>query len=1254
MKPQYAIEIDEFHGQASAIPNSDLRASKRGAYGKKCSLLIGRDLRASSENCGTGEYIMKPGGYVLASHEWNAYDGNRYTMLYLSTGGTCYLKYYVNDPATVDTAPTAITFYDDANPPAALSPQPTMPVWTVPGFARDAAGQLYVALGPAGVYRIVAQNKTLYAYLTNIPLTHFITFDNLRAWVHPGDVPDQTWSAIGDPTRYFPLPDEMAANPPTYGVDYHYQLAGLGVKGSQVVGETIFGRAKVTWTLDDCFAVFGTGNDGETQAGKIGDGYGLAGFKAFDEFYETLYWFSKKNGGMWVGMTFGRVPKGGRLLETITLGSDYQVSLFDAGWMIADVFQAAPKMTSVLKRVSWGEQQEWAAIPTAQRANLEIGDRPGWVYLKSSAAVAYTPSCSMTPGGSPPSDGFDSYGIVAGNDVDKLKDEQNTYPNGTPATYFKYAIDCKSDVKIHADPILYSQYIDEAGVPHNFAGYPLNNGWGGAEPTEIFRAVAIVTTIVLQWRNQDASKYGTLNIAITKNFGGIKSIKAVRVYGFKKTFSLDSLGATGNVEIGEIIVEGAESATATLYTETPTAASKAVFTGLTPSSAADFGIFWARWYGHGVTYDSGLQIWIRAGTAALSAYDQASPATWSSWTEITGNHLKRGYPLKNLTFSGGGALTASSGGLLYVQAKVVWALSTLGETAFLNYLLFTCYGGSNLTSCFPAGHDADRVFCCLPQNSSSAGPDREVSRNVLGKWSVIDNKKVRSYMQRGDGVPLAFMGYKGAAQYSGQHNYQGTSDDDVELLAEFQSPDLIGDDMLGLNMEVLVGRYLPGLTVSANITSSTGVAATAAITTVEQHRTDGKRDERNCVKGPDGYIYCLYATPFGTSSSLYLAKINPTTRAATNYLLETRSANYPHYGLSLAMSPSGENIYCAWVGYQTADATSSNRRLTFAVFNIASATVTSNADIYSAATGVYYYWPSMAVMNNGVIYMAFSKTDGGNYYMKVIKSINGGTTWTEIISFSQPTAARYVPILIQNHQGNMALFYRAEGSNAAIYHKEIVGDNAGPAISTAATNLGKFAAASNGDDTYLIALPNSGTDLYVYMIENNQLVLKYTKAGVVVTGNPAALALANGMIFAAYNDNTNTVDAIVGQGKVWTTNTTLVTSAASISALYICACRRGNDDVYVVAPYTDGGVQAYRTIKAAVGDVTAAYNLQVTAVSERNSKYAYNSNKAITHTRRIPRSMTMPRMGRRRQIGVHVSGYGILDLERIAFNAGQG
>lgn len=1261
MKPQYAIEIDEFHGQASAIPNSDLKVGKRGAYGKKCSLLIGRDLRASSENMGTGEYIMKPGGYVLASHEWNAYDGNRYTMLYLSTGGTCYLKYYVNDPATVDTAPTALTFYDDANPPAALSPQPTMPVWTVPGFARDAAGQLYVALGPAGVYRIVAQNKTLYAYLTNIPLTHFITFDNLRAWTHPGDVPDQTWSAIGDPTRYFPLPDEMAANPPTYGVDYHYQLAGLGVKGSQVVGETIFGRAKVTWTLDDCFAVFGTGNDGETQAGKIGDGYGLAGFRAFDEFYETLYWFSKKNGGMWVGMTFGRVPKGSRLLETITLGSDYQVSLFDAGWMIADVFQAAPKMTSVLKRVSWGEQQEWAAIPAAQRANLEIGDRPGWIYLKGSNALTYTVSDAILEWRPTNAlDTLDNYGEVGAKSY--LNDEQNTYPNGTPETEWTFRINLKTGLKFNVpNPTVYLYYLDGMGtwqrlLDKNTGSNKLNfiSGWQSITFDPI-NTSQIKIVFYATWRTTAAQSY-ELGVNYVFDFGASKQVTAFRLYDLLHTCTMGVPGQDGYLKCKEIIIEGGQNATATLYTECPTATSKAVFTGLTPSSAADFGIFWARWYGHGVTYDSGMQIWIRAGTAALSTYDQASPATWSNWTEITGNHLKRGYALKNLTFSGGGALKASSGGLLYVQVKVTFTLSATGQTAYLNYLLFTCYGGSNLTSCFPAGHDADRVFCCLMHNSSSAGPDREVSRNVLGKWSVIDNKKVRSYMQRGDGAPLAFMGYKGAPQYSGQHNYQGTSDDDVELLAEFQSPDLIGDDMLGLNLETLIGRYIPGGTKVATLTNTKFNATTALIKDGQTALSAGF-PQKQLVKNKDGYLYYLHTATRPGDVKLYLSRINPATGAVLEtWTIENRTQSLYYFGFSMVEDATGDNLLIAWMRYVSGDTVYSHRqRLSFAKFNIAAETLDIDTDIYTPASSIFYAYPSIAVAGNGDIYIAFLRQNSGtsDYSLRLLRSLDGGTSWTLAATIAAPTATWYQPFLDKTPEGRLCMVYGT--GSAALYFREVPNGIAGDEITveSGVNNTSGFLA-STPSSLYLIANTTvAASAIKIYRYDGGSFTLVKTQAASTAR-KPAAVALADGNLFVAYVASGGTqFVCLIGHDQSWATEAALLTSDVTIGDHQLAVVRRGDNTLYLVSKYTDG-TAGYRTFKTVTSALEGSYPLEVKVVSERNTKHAWNSAREITSTKRIPRSMTMPRMGRRRQIGVHVCGYGILDLERIAFNAGQG
>ena len=384
MKRQKSMRIFDFLGQYSADQDKvELYDPKKAAaYGIKCSMLIGRDGKPDSKYLGTGTYLIDTTtyGYVLRSWTWKAYDGNSYTMLYCrNAAGTCSLVYVKNEAWANITATAAANFYDDQDTPTVYSTAPFMPPQTVPGFANDTSGNMFVALGVSGIFRAEIRNGVLYFYLTRMPFSSFVDVDSGRSWVAPMDLPDTGWSAVGDLGRYTAKAEEMDANPPTYGVDYHYQLALLGGKGAQMVGGTVWGRAKVRWTEDDCYMIFGTGNDGQTQAARIGRDYGLAGYLGYNEWNDTLYWFSKYNGGSYLAATYGSAPEGSRVLDRVAIGSDYAVTIYDAGYQIADVWQASGDMTSKVIKVSWGEWGEWNNIPAAQRRQLIIDDSPEMV-----------------------------------------------------------------------------------------------------------------------------------------------------------------------------------------------------------------------------------------------------------------------------------------------------------------------------------------------------------------------------------------------------------------------------------------------------------------------------------------------------------------------------------------------------------------------------------------------------------------------------------------------------------------------------------------------------------------------------------------------------------------------------------------------------------------------------------------------------------------------------------------------------------
>lgn len=763
-----SMRIFNFLGQHSADQDKvDLYNPKKAeAYGTKCSMLIGRDGKPDSRYLGTDTLLVNLSsyGYCLRSFTWKAYDGNSYTMMYCrNAAGACFLVYVVNETWGTIIAPTPANYFDDQDTPVVYSALPFMPPQTLPGFAVDTAGNMFVALGVSGIFRAEIRNGVLYFYLTRMPFSSFIDIDSGRSWISPMDLPDSAWSAVGDLARYTPKPVEMDADPPTYGVDYHYQLALLGGKGAQMVGGTTWGRAKVRWTEDDCYMIFGTGNDGQTQAARIGNGYGLAGYLGYVEWNDTLYWFSKYNGGAYLAATYGSAPEGTGVLDRIAIGSDYAVTIYDAGYQIADVWQAAGEMTSKVKKVSWGEWGDWNNIPAAQRTGLSIETIRGSVGLTNpNAVIASTPHVS----------GGNSWALIGGTEANMV-DSAPLYPSkDTPSP-------------------TYAVYKDSS--PHPLRDEVFINLYGGSG---------------LLWKQYKSSIYDRSSTWMEYNIlGSVSHIQIDFRCGEILRFTLSPNGYVGylrfflvvNVEakeisIGEIRLEGSAVKTATLYTEAPTATSKAVLTGLTASSQRDLGMFWARFIGTGSEYVNDLAISIRCGTVALAAYDTASPDnTWTDWYTLTTRELRRGKPLRELLFKTlGTELTASFGGLLYVQAKAVFSLDSQGNSPELDFMVFTAITGDNITSVFPAAHNDKHQFISFKKSTSSTGNDVEAVRSITEAWSVLYNKENTSYLSLADRTIMAFAGFCGALQYAGLRAYYGASNLYRALLGEFTTPALAG------------------------------------------------------------------------------------------------------------------------------------------------------------------------------------------------------------------------------------------------------------------------------------------------------------------------------------------------------------------------------------------------------------------------------------------------------------------------------
>jgi hypothetical protein len=798
--------VSNFLGQRSAEDPGSLYIKKGVMAAQTNSFLLNKGRNGLDGQTGIGTNLATNSttglnGYGLRQYEWICGDGNTYQLFYRRNGTTCTIVYFKNGARTG--APTAMTYLSIAG--AAITensdfyvPQQTLPSWGVYG------GCLYLAMGQPGIFRITAKNGALTAQLTTAPASSKMLIVDNRMWVAVGDEPIIRWSALGDVERFTPKLAEIEAD--TYGIDYRVTLQSEGVAGN-IVDCKMFGKSKVWWTQNECFVIYGSGDSKDTVFDKIGSGMGMNGQAIVYD--NACYWPSKYKGGSWLALTFGSSVVDGQQID-VQDEKNIGFRTFDVGKKIADVLQAMPQTTIANAVVSWDTNPDWDCV--AAKEGLSTSTEPGYIAMNPTGnLIACTPQVTL------------GTGWTASGDAGNLIDSKPLYPSiDTPtATTVVYT----NDSGVLAD-MVYVHIYNPGGLYKTYSStiYNRSSTWMEYD--------VLTETSIIQIDFQCSNKI----LRFTLNPNGY--------VGFLRFFLLVNV-ATRAITMGEIRLEGSAASTATVYTEACTATSKAVLTGLTASVNTNFGRFYASYVGTSSDGTGGITFYVRAGNTAFASlatntsYTKTSdtrltdatktfvtagvkvgdyvtitgvnypvvavaetyidivgtlpssttytiyggaPATWSTWTAVTGNDLLTGYDLKQLNFITGGAdVVASSTGLLYVQAYATHSKgANIGNGLIpkLDAMFFTAQTGSNLTFA-PSGFYDDKIFTCILTNSSSTAPDCEIVRYLDGEHSVITGKKVNSYLNTSDGECLVTEGYALGKQYAGNRNYT-TTDNSTE------------------------------------------------------------------------------------------------------------------------------------------------------------------------------------------------------------------------------------------------------------------------------------------------------------------------------------------------------------------------------------------------------------------------------------------------------------------------------------------
>lgn len=772
---------------------------------------------------------------------------------------------------------------------------------------------------------------------------------------------------------------------------------------------------------------------------------------------------------------------------------------------------------------------------------------------------------------------------------------------------------------------------------------------------------------------------GVIASITPQNVAGVR-IFDTHVSGSGQHITTGNLWQYQNLRVGEIWPIGSVGTQATYYSDpAPDGASvksNLVIKGFTPSSAAEFGRITTRFTKVDNVYYP--KLYIRIGKTQYPPKDDNSTtnptstggagvatANWSAWRLLTLTELEQGLKLTDSGFNySGGAATPSAAqadgtGWLWVRFKVQLDLDTKSRLSsiFDRLRIYGIAGTLPLANHFMFAGPDDHIFLCAPSTSGSAendiavfyDPMRDAMLKTEGQWITAACKKGGSY--------YVATGRCVAKLWEGDHNYvydsvAGTTSD-VALQRRLETGAIRGRALKALRHRFYVEKLEAGGTIEANISSTKYDATKAYIIDTQYVYSTGLMRQKQLVYGKDGYLYYLWVGPSGTPS-LYLSKLSPTTgEKLQTWTIESRATNYQHYGFSMIADLEGDNLLIAYGAYKTADASSPYRRLSFAKFNIDSQDFTSNGDIYSAVSNVYYYYPALELDANGDIYYFYAYSASATYYIKAIRSIDGGENWTSVISLTPPSNNKYQLYPSKTHDNKLCLLYKKEGSGSGyvLYFREMASGLPGDEIiiSPPTGNAEKSSMAATPSGTYVLMF-NSATTLLIYKYNSGNFTLvKSVSASSTCT--PLAVPLPGGNMFIGVKaSGGSNFSCYIGQDEDWSSEATLLTSSAVINAFLLDACTDENGDIFLVGGYTDG-TNAYRIFKAEVSEITGGYPLQTYVKTENEAILTYSDRETFATPRIIPENENPGKTGTCRQLSQVLEAYGpcVVALGEIDF-----
>lgn len=641
--------------------------------------------------------------------------------------------------------------------------------------------------------------------------------------------------------------------------------------------------------------------------------------------------------------------------------------------------------------------------------------------------------------------------------------------------------------------------------------------------------------------------------------------------------------------------------------------------------------------------------------ATLTVRGSISTSTnWTSWRLLTLAEMKQGLKLNQLNFAGGADLVTDSSGRLWEQLKVQLDVDpgTMLSTS-VDWIFARFYGGTlKLSNHFMAPGPGSTILLSAPRNSGSAENDCTYWLHENGAWTT-PGQRLSALVKEGSHW-LANTGRKWGKLWEGNYNYvynatAGTTSD-TALLRKWARRIYAGAQFYLRKLWAMVNYFWPSGSLDATLTNTKFDAATAYLGGSQNLAPTCNLGLKREIRAKDGYLYYLQVDT-ATNASLYLKKIDPTTgEPVASWTIESRTTNYPQYGISMVEDAEGDNLLIAWVGYKTADGASPNRRLSFAVFNFDSQTVTTNTEIYTAVSGVYYYYPCLEVAANGDIYLSFATSVSGTYAMKCVRSIDGGVNWTVPISFAPPSNYPYTTQLLRDGSGEIFYLYMLSSGGTLYYRKianAIIGDET---VQTPPTgySYGKATLARAADDVYLVARTSEAS--------NNMRVYKYAggtfspaAAATSASGSaPAAVvAFSNGNLLVTYLGSTAfKYCCIIGQNDSWSAEADLLTSDAIISISMLSAARRDNDEIYLVGGYTDDGVAGYRAFKTELSEISgSASTLDLYLTRDGTDKQlAAQAGEAITMPQVFPDSENPGDLGQFTYADIEIQTYGQAEI----------